>query len=104
MNPLLRLCSVLPVILCVSLAACASGRAHENFKNSMQWLVGKSADDHTPIRNYPRDQGIILPNGSIEQEWNFGPQCHVYFEVDRASHKIVGWRYEGSQEDCAIVP
>ena len=107
MSQLLRLCSVLPVVLCVSLTACASGRAHENFKNSVQWDVGKSLDDQSILMNrYPEDQGelVVLPNGNIEQQYRFRRGCTVYFETDKASRKIVGWRYEGTEETCVLVP
>ncbi|GEM_PF-2257972 len=107
MNPLLRLCSVLPVILCVSLTACASGRAHQNFKNSVGWDIGKKIDDQSILMNrYPEDRGerAVLPNGDIEQTYRFRRSCLVYFEIDKSSQKIVGWRHEGTEQDCVLVP
>ncbi len=103
-----RLCSALALILSVLCTACISGRAHENFKNAMQRQIGKSADDpNTPITGgYPRDIGaeISLPNGNIEREYRFGPSCTVYFAIDKVSQKIIGWRYEGTEETCVLVP
>lgn len=107
MNSLLRLCSVLPVILCVSLTACAAGRAHENFMDRMQRHVGRTAEDsNNSMNRYPENRGFTksLPNGNIEQEYRFGPGCQVYFEIDKSSRKIVGWRYEGTEQDCVLVP
>ncbi len=106
MSQLLRLCSVLPVVLCVSLTACASGRAYENFKSLMQRQVGKSEDEPNQPMNYlpSRGQVIVLPNGNIEKEYRFLPGCTVYFEVDKATRKIVEWRYEGTEETCVQVP
>lgn len=99
--------SVFALVLCASLTACASGRAHENFISRMQRHVGRSADDpNTSINHYPENLGdaMNLPNGNIEQQYRFGPGCEVYFEIDKASRRIVGWRYEGTEETCVLVP
>lgn len=109
MSSLLRLCSILPVILCASLVACASGGSHENFMNIMQLQVGKSTDNPYLTRNrYPdrRVDSRVLQNGNVEEEFQAGHKlrCRVFFEIDNKAAKIVGWRYEGSSEDCAIVP
>lgn len=101
------LCSVLVLVLCVSLTACASGRAYENFKNRMQRQVGRSADDpNTSMNRYPENLGDAkkLLNGNIEQQYRFGPGCQVYFEINEESRKIVGWRYEGSEQECVLIP
>lgn len=97
----------LGLLLCASLSACVSGIAHQNFKSAMQRQVGRSVDDpNVPMNRYPKDRGPArdLPNGNTEQLFRFGPSCQVYFEIEKASRKIVGWRYEGTQENCAIVP
>ena len=109
MIPLLRLYLVLPIALCISLTACASGGAHKNFKNIMSGQVGRSADDPDIERNRYRNLRIgsrTLPNGNTEEEFKSGRglRCRVFFEIDNKAGKIVGWRYEGSREDCAIVP
>jgi hypothetical protein len=99
--------ALLLAVLCTSLMACASGRAHDNFKNRMQRQVGRSADDpNTSINRYPENRGPskTLSNGNIEQQYHFRPGCEVYFEIDKAMRKIVGWRHEGAQEDCVLVP
>jgi len=101
--------SALALTLCAVLTACASGRGHQNFKNIMQLEVGKSADAPYAYRNHYRERRIAsrtLPNGNIEEEYRSGrgPHCRVYFEIDEAAGKIVNWRYEGTEQDCVIVP
>ena len=100
---------VLVLMLCAFLNACASGRSHQNFKNIMQGNIGRDLDDPYVYRNRNSNLRIAtkaLPNGNIEEEFKSGRRlkCRVFFEVDRTTGKIVGWRYEGSEEDCAITP
>ncbi len=99
----------LALVANVSLTACASDLAHRNFKNIMQLEVGKPIDHPYITRNeYPsrRVASRVLPNGNTEEEFKSGRglRCRVFFEIDNKAQKIVGWRYEGGQEDCAIVP
>lgn len=94
--------------LCTSLSACAAGIAHENFKKVMDRQVGKSADDPGAYLAYYRRLHVgttLLPNGDTEEQYRAGRDpCRVYFRIDKASRKIMGWRYEGSERDCVIVP
>lgn len=104
-----RNCVLLALVLLISLTACASGRAHQNFKNIMQLEVGKPVNHPYLTRNeYPgrRVASRVLPNGNIEEEFKagIGLRCRVFFEIDNQAKKIVGWRYEGTEQDCAIVP
>lgn len=95
----LTLCSVLP--------ACALESAHENFNSMMERQVNRSIDDPNTLTNrYPEDMGARsrLSNGNIEQTFRFRAGCQVYFEIDKASQKIVNWRYEGTEQDCVLVP
>jgi hypothetical protein len=99
----------LAIILSVSLTACASGRAHENFKNIMSGQVDRKIDDPDIERNRYSNLRVgtkKLLNGNIEEEFRSGRglRCRVFFEIDNKAAKIIGWRYEGSDEDCAIVP
>ncbi|MGC2518413.1 MAG: hypothetical protein WA373_04820 [Burkholderiales bacterium] len=76
---------------------------------TMQAEVGKNADDRYAYRNHYRRLFVAekkLSNGNIEEQYRGGrsPDCHVYFEIDRVARKIVNWRYEGSEDDCAITP
>jgi hypothetical protein len=97
------------LVLSTSLTACASGRAHQNFKTIVQSDVGRSLDDPYIYRNRSRNLYVVtksLPNGNVEEEFRGGrgPTCRVFFEIDNKAQKIVGWRYSGSEEDCAVVP
>lgn len=98
------------VVLCMSLTACAaSGGAHQNFKSIVQADVGRSLNDPYIYRNRSRNLYIAtrpLPNGNVEEEFRGGrgPTCRVFFEIDNKARKIVGWRYTGTEGDCAVVP
>jgi len=79
---------------------------HENFKNKKASNIGCSIDK-------PRSPGVILrkllssrmlPNGNIENEYHEWRSCRYFFEYDPETRIIVGWRFEGSEEDCATVP
>lgn len=100
--------SILALVLCTSLSACATGRAHENFKKVMDRQVGKSADDPGAYLVYYKERRVgatMLPNGNSEEKYRAGRDpCRVYFQVDKATRKIIGWRYEGSEQNCVIVP
>jgi hypothetical protein len=45
-----------------------------------------------------------LFNGNIENQYRYRGTCRYFFEVDPKTRKIVGWRFEGSERDCEIVP
>lgn len=104
--------AALPCIcIAILLAGCISPSelAHRNFKNFMQLDIGLSVDDPDAYRNrYPGDllRSRTLPNGNIEEEFETGRwgRCRVFFEIDNKARSIVGWRYEGSEEDCSIPP
>jgi hypothetical protein len=91
--------------------ACASPSelSHQNFKEAMQLQVGRSIEDRYLSRNrYPARHvaSKALLNGNTEEEFyaGHGLRCRVFFEIDNKAGKIVGWRYEGTKEDCAIPP
>jgi hypothetical protein len=81
---------------------------HENFKTIMQNNVGKRADDPTShVSRFPPEWVIgsrLLPNGNIETEYARREACRVFFEINPKTRIIVGWRFEGSERDCEIVP
>jgi hypothetical protein len=75
----------------------------------MRLSIGRSVDDQDVYRNKARSylQGTkFLPNGNVEEEFKIGRrhQCRVFFEIDKTANKITGWRYEGTKQDCVIVP
>lgn len=97
------------VLSAAAQTACTFLDAHQNFKDIMQAELGRSADDPYAYRNHYRERHIsteTLPNGSIEEGFQTGrgPTCITYFEIDPVARKVTGWRYEGTKEDCAIVP
>lgn len=99
--------SLLPA---ASLIACAmpSELNHRNFTTRMQHEVGKNSDHPYLTRNLYRDRLMssrTLPNGNTEEEFAAGSRlrCRVFFEVDNKAKIIVGWRYEGSKENCSIA-
>src|SRR2546427_12071774 len=87
------------------LAGCLfpAGTGHENFKKSMQSDVGESMDNPYVYRNQYRNRLVEtreLLNGNIEEKFNRHPRCPVFFEINKKSRTIVGWRYEGTDDDC----
>jgi len=105
----LALRPALVLMLCASLTTCASGRSHQNFKNTMQSDIGRGLDDPYIYRNRNSNLRVAtrtLSTGNVEEEFKGGLKlnCRVFFEIDQTAGKVVGWRYEGSEEDCAITP
>jgi hypothetical protein len=46
-----------------------------------------------------------LPNGNVENWYKYYYGTCIYiFEIDRKSRRIIGWRIEGSDRDCLLVP
>src|SRR5882762_7177467 len=91
------------------LPACATVSAHENFVNIMNGNVGRSTTDPYVYPNRNRNLSVAsrrLSNGNLEEEFRGGrgPTCRVFFEINEKAEKIVGWRYEGTNDDCGIVP
>ena len=98
------------VLLAASLTACAapSELNHRNFVTQMQNQVGKSSDHPYLTRNLYRDRLVsrkTLPNGNIEEEFQAGHKlrCRVFFEVNDKAKTVVGWRYEGTKQNCSIA-
>lgn len=94
-------------LLLPTLASCSSVTPHENFKNFLRSNLGKSIDDpSSDVARYPQllVDSKLLPNGDIENQYRWRGSCRYYFEIDQQTHKIVGWRFEGSERDCEIVP
>ncbi len=93
--------------LCLSPLGCSSTHPHDNFKNHHARNVGMRADD-------PRGDAVlyarwfrgeaILDNGNIEKSYQYRGSCVYFYEIDRKTNIIVGWRFEGSKADCIIVP
>src|SRR5688500_15251405 len=100
--------SLLALLLAILVTACASpsARAHQNFKNIMQGDVGQRLDDPYVYRNRSKSLYVTsrpLPNGNVEEEFRGGrTPCKVFFEIDNKARQIVGWRYEGTEQQCIV--
>lgn len=94
-------------VLLPLLASCSSLTPHENFKNFLKNNVGKRADDpSSDVARYPQllIDSQVLPNGNTENKYLWRGACRYFLEIDSITRKIVGWRFEGSEHDCEIVP
>ena len=95
--------SVAIVIVLVT-SSCSSITPQENFTNTMQSNVGKTF--HDPDVKWTKEDRLngqtTLKNGHVEYEYSMYRQCHYYFEVDPKNDLIVGWRFEGNDNDCKI--
>src|SRR6266480_5758222 len=92
-------------LLAALVPGCALDGAHDRIKAGMQHEVGLSAEDkNTLLQRYPESRrgSTVLQNGNVEQQFHFRRSCEVFFEIDARSRKIVGWRYEGTVEDCGF--
>lgn len=95
----------------ILVSGCATGRAHQNFRNVIQSDVGMSIDyPHILWNRYPSGRGDIrkLRNGNDEYEyfWDRREQskCVVFFEVDNTSERIIAVRYKGTADTCYLIP
>lgn len=93
----------------IALNGCITKSPHENFMSLMSHEVGRSTSDRDSYRNKVPDWLIasrILPNGNVEEAYHAGRRwrCPVFFEIDRTAGRIIGWRYEGEERDCVILP
>ena len=97
------------LILLVALfgAGCPSITPHANFKQSLYGAIGRSIYNNVPGR-WPYKEDLIdttpLPNGNVEYRYQYLRTCRYIFEVDPATHLIVGARFEGKDTDCVINP
>lgn len=95
------------LIATLTACSCSAVTPHENFKNHMEFHVGKNVDSPSSyVARYPQWAGgkTKLENGNEEFEFLQGKHCRVFFEVDKNTNVITGWRFEGSEKDCQIVP
>ena len=95
------------LIAILASCSCSAVSPHDNFKNHMEYHVGKKIDSPSSyVARYPQWVGgkTELRNGNVEVEFLQGKTCRVFFEVDKTTNVIIGWRFEGSKKDCQIVP
>lgn len=88
-------------------SGCHAITAHENFNMILGQSVGKSIDAPPTLTNaYSRRllRSDILENGNVENEYRYRGSCRYFYEIDPKTRLIVGFRFVGSEADCAIEP
>lgn len=94
------------ILMFMALPSCTTLTPHQNFVLLIDDSVGKKIDD--PRTNWVDRRSLVqskrLPNGNIENKYRWRGTCRYYYEFDPKTRIIVSWRYEGSKEDCEIVP
>jgi hypothetical protein len=97
----------IPVPMLALVVSCSTvDDVHRNFLHVIQSDVGMSINYRDILWNrYPESRrGIrMLENGNNELQyaWRQSKECMVYFEVDKASERIVAFRFEGTKTSCA---
>lgn len=86
---------------------------HENFKAALYgrspWSprIGQNID-RTPRGIFPVSEDLMeihqLPNGNVEMKYRWWRSCRYFYEVEPKTRKIVGARFEGSEDDCRLIP
>ena len=85
--------------------SCGSLSPHDNFKAHMSGAVGEHiSNPHTWARVDRQLLVRVLDNGNMEHKYIFLRSCFYFFEVEKGSGKIIGWRFEGNEKDCVINP
>lgn len=96
------------VILMIPLSSCHSFvTPHENFKSLMAHNIGSSIDKPN-VAGSTQLQYLLksrsLPNGNVENKYRGRGSCRIFFEFDPKTRIIINWHFEGSEQDCGIVP
>ena len=80
---------------------------HENFISLMNHNVGDSIDDPRVVGSAEPKyllESKSLPNGNIENTYQGRGSCRIFFEYNPQTRIIVAFRFEGTEQDCEIVP
>ena len=102
-----RLFKIALVILVPLTISCVSVDPYIYFQEQLQAEVGESIDAVPPSSWRVRPDLVFkapLPNGHIEYHYEFENirgLCRFALEVDPATRKILGWRYDGEDKDKA---
>lgn len=91
-----------------SVVACISTvTPHDNFVSLMNHNFGSSLDAPR-VSGSTHPKYLIttrsLPDGQAENEYRGRGTCKKFFQFDPKTRIITGFRFEGSDSDCAIVP
>lgn len=98
---------LLLLIATLTACSCSAVTPHENFKNFLKHNVGKRASDpSSDVARYPEllVGKRVLENGNTENKYQWVRGCFYFYEIEKNTEVIVGWRFEGSEKDCQIVP
>ena len=108
-----RLCdwstaAIISLTVGVLMFGCSTLTPHENFIAVHSGKIGRYVDDPDMIRsNFMNPRNLVfiahLANGRKEMIFFYRRSCRYIYEVDE-NRRIVSWRYEGLERDCAIVP
>jgi len=87
--------------------SCTLISARDELGALMQKELGKTLDDPDSYRaQHPklRIGARKLANGNTEEEYRAGfrDQCPVFFQVERATGKVTGWRFGEPDDDCIL--
>lgn len=94
------------LLIMLAISSCTSFDLHENFINHMSSNVGLHITDKRSWAAQPSRfvSTQLLENGNSEHKYLFYRTCFYFFEEDSKTGILVGWRFEGSKEDCTIPP
>ena len=104
---LAALCFIMPLSGCVLMT---SATPHQAFVGKYGWFVGKHIawiDDGFPPKYGFNVSSKRTANGNIELEIHnplANRQCKIFYTYNPQTKIIVSWRYEGTNNQCAINP
>jgi hypothetical protein len=91
------------ILLGAVVAGCTLPTPKENFANFMNAEIGRPIDQlHDKLMDSRR-----LPNGNVESKYDYSNRhgrCVYFREIDRKTGRVIGWRTEGDDSGCLIVP
>ena len=85
---------------------------YKYFEDQLQAEVGESIN-HVPPHSWQVRPKLVstepIPDGNIEYHYefeNYRGWCRYILQVNPTTRKIVGWRYDGEDEDkaCFLIP
>lgn len=107
--PLMSLARYVYLVLVLTLPilpACSGFDSKENFANFQNSEIGRRGDQSWRYRQ-PESESRTLANGNTEHKYRYpGPRgtCIFFREFDGNTGRLVGWRIDGDDEGCRIVP
>jgi hypothetical protein len=85
-------------------SSCSSVTPHENFMHHLAVEVGRNIYEIDWNRSAHLLSTVNLPNGHLLYTYAYTGTCRVMFEVVPETNIISSAKWEGSENDCAIVP